>query len=117
MPLVFGDFVFDEEQWELRKANTLLKVDAKLLKLLSFFLKQPGKFVSKEQILAEVWEGRVLSENVLSVSIARLRKALGHKSGEREYIVNIYGRGYRFVPKVTAIESKETEGIPHSRLR
>jgi len=116
MPFVFEDFIFDEEQWELRKANTLLKADAKLLKLLSFFLKHPGKFVSKQQLLAEVWEGRVLSDNVLSVSIARLRKALGHKSGEREYIVNIYGRGYRFLPKVTAVESKEIEIVPHSRL-
>ncbi|MBN1655850.1 MAG: AAA family ATPase [Deltaproteobacteria bacterium] len=109
MPLAFDDFVFDEEQWELRKANTVLKVDAKLLQLLSYFLKHSGKFVSKQELLSEVWEGRVLSDNVLSVSITRLRKALGHEEGVREYIVNIYGRGYRFLPRVTTVRSEVIE--------
>lgn len=115
MLLAFDDFVFDEEQGELRKANALLKVDAKLLKLLEIFLKHSGKFVSKQELLNQVWEGRALSDNILSVSVARLRKALGHKGGEREYIVNVFGRGYRFLPEVTSIKSNGLETVPSSR--
>jgi len=115
MLLAFDDFVFDEEQGELRKANTLLKVDAKVLELLAFFLKHSGKLVSKHELFDQVWEGRVLSEKVLSVSVARLRKALGHKRGEREYIVNVIGRGYRFLPQVTSIESNQITTVLTSR--
>ncbi|MBN1655363.1 MAG: AAA family ATPase [Deltaproteobacteria bacterium] len=115
MLLAFDDFVFDEEQRQLRKGNTILNVEAKLLKLLSYFLKHSGKLVSKQELLGEVWEGRTLSDNILSVSVARLRKALGQKKGERDYIVTISGLGYRFLPQVTSIESNEIETAPTFR--
>lgn len=105
MRLLFDDFVFDEEKYKLRKADTLLKVDGKLLKLLAYFLKNSGKVVSKEELLDQVWEGRAISDNIVSVSIAKLRKALGHKQGEREYILTVFGQGYRFLLPVTAMPS------------
>jgi DNA-binding winged helix-turn-helix (wHTH) protein len=115
MRLAFDDFIFDEEQYELRRADTVVKIDAKLLKLLTYLLKHSGKLVSKQELLTEVWEGRALSNNILSVSVAKLRKALGHKTGEREYIVNTFGLGYRFTPAVTVIESDRDETVSTSR--
>jgi DNA-binding winged helix-turn-helix (wHTH) protein len=116
MPLAFDDFVFDEEQQELLKANAPVKVDAKLLKLLAFFLRHSGELVTKEEILNRVWEGRALADNVLSVSVAKLRKVLGQRDGEREYILTIFGRGYRFVPAVSRVESKAVQTASISDL-
>ena len=112
MSVAFGEFVFDPARRELRKNGSILKVDPLQLDLLACFLANPGRLLSKQELLDNVWEGRVVADNVLSVTVAKLRKVLGHKPGEREYIENRYGRGYRFVPPLTPIEAPEA--LPHS---
>ena len=104
MSVAFGDFVFDPQMRELSHQGAPLKVDAKLLQLLDYFLANPGRLLSKRELLEQVWEGRAVADNVLSVSVAKLRKVLGHKTGELEYIENSYGRGYRFVREVQKVE-------------
>jgi len=103
--VAFADFVFDPEGRELSRDGVPLKVDAKLLQLLRYFVAHPGRLISKRELLEQVWEGRAVADNVLSVSVAKLRKVLGHKPGVSEFIDNSYGRGYRFVCAVRAVES------------
>ena len=106
MSVAFADFVFDTEGRELSRDGVPLKVDAKLLQLLRYFVAHPGRLISKRELLEQVWEGRAVADNVLSVSVAKLRKVLGHKPGVSEFIDNSYGRGYRFVCSVRAVESQ-----------
>jgi DNA-binding winged helix-turn-helix (wHTH) protein len=103
--VAFGEFEYDPNQRELRRDGQRLKVDAKLLQLLGYFLANPGRLLSKRELLDRVWEGRAVADNVLSVSVAKLRKILGHEQGKREFIENSYGRGYRFVVQVDPIAS------------
>jgi len=103
--LAFGDFVFDPEQRELRRDGVLLKVDAKLLQLLACFLENPGRLLSKRELLDRVWDGRAVADNVLSVNVAKLRQVLGRKPGERDLIENSYGRGYRFMTEVRVLDA------------
>ncbi|MBN1654228.1 MAG: AAA family ATPase [Deltaproteobacteria bacterium] len=100
MLFAFDDFLFDDKRYELKKAGATVKVETSVLKLLAFFLKHPGVLISKQELIDQVWEGRALADNVLSVTVAKLRKALGHAKGMSEYIDNVYGRGYRFTRRV-----------------
>jgi DNA-binding winged helix-turn-helix (wHTH) protein len=102
--LAFGDFVFDPVRRELRKGGSLLKVDAKQLDLLNCFLSHPGKLLSKQEIIDDVWEGRAVAESALSVTVAKLRKALGDAPSEHGFIENRYGRGYRFLAPVVQVQ-------------
>ena len=56
-----------------------------------------GIILSKEQILANVWDidGDFVNENTVAVTIKRLKAKLQQKSTE-EYIHNIFGKGYCF---------------------
>ena len=112
--LAFGDFVFDPQHRELTCAGTRLKVDAKLLQLLAFFLANPGRLISKRELLDQVWDGRAVADNILSVSVAKLRKVLGHKPGTQELIENSYGRGYRFVVPVRVQYAPGTPSARHA---
>ena len=117
MAVAFGDFVFDPVRRELRKSGSPLKVDPKQLDLLACFLTHPGRLLSKQELLDEVWEGRALGDSVLSVAVAKLRKVLGEVSSERGLIENRYGRGYRFlgaISQVTQTEAAEVSspGLP-----
>jgi DNA-binding winged helix-turn-helix (wHTH) protein/tetratricopeptide (TPR) repeat protein len=125
----FEDFVFDEAAFELRKSGKPIKVDAKALDALSYLLRHPGRLVTKEELRECVWQGQVLSDNVLSVTMTKLRKALGDgpKGGAGDgFIVNVYGRGYRFpvavsqwasaASEVTLTAAPDMAGPPQPRL-
>ena len=103
--MTFGEFEFDPVLRELRCHGEPLNVDAKLLDLLAYFLANPRRLISKAELLEHVWDGRAVADNVLSVSVAKLRKVLGHAADGRQFIENKYGRGYRFLLDVN---------VPHS---
>ncbi|HET8933787.1 MAG TPA: AAA family ATPase, partial [Polyangiales bacterium] len=99
----FDDFIFDDIRYQLTRGGTLLKADTQVLELLSYLLKNPGRVVSKEELIEQIWQGRTLGDNVISVCVAKLRKVLGG-AGNR-CVGNVYGRGYRFMRTVSVSES------------
>ena len=101
MIFAFHEFELDAERLELRRAGKPIKADALVLRLLVALVRSAGQLVTKDELVDEVWEGRAVADNVLTVSMARLRKTLDHKRGTSEFVVNVYGRGYRFVQAVT----------------
>ncbi|HKP62727.1 MAG TPA: AAA family ATPase [Polyangiales bacterium] len=96
----FDDFELDVENQALRRTGRLVPIDGLVLRLLSCLVRNAGRQVTKDQLVDEVWQGRAIADNAITVSIARLRKVLGHRPGEPEYIATIYGRGYRFTRDV-----------------
>jgi DNA-binding winged helix-turn-helix (wHTH) protein len=96
----FDDFELDDERLELRRAGKVLNVEALVVRLLLVLVRNPQRLLTKDELVDQVWQGRAVADNVITVSMARLRKALGHKQGAREFVVTVYGRGYRFVRDV-----------------
>jgi DNA-binding winged helix-turn-helix (wHTH) protein len=115
----FDEFELDAELLEVRCAGKAVKVDALVVRLLLVLVGNAQRLVTKEELVEQVWNGRAVADNVITVSMARLRKALGHRQGEREFVVTVYGRGYRFVrdvairdapARVPAIAEQASEG-------
>jgi eukaryotic-like serine/threonine-protein kinase len=105
----FDEFEFDADNLELRCTGRPLKADALLLRMLAVLVRRAGQLVTKQELLAQVWSGRAVSDNAVTVAMVRLRRLLGHNRGEREFVVNVHGRGYRFVRPV---EQREAELAP-----
>ena len=93
----FDEFELDLARAELRRAGAIVKLEPTVLRLLEVLVRAEGRVVTKEELLDRVWGGRALTENVITVAMTRLRKALGHAPGQRELVNNVHGRGYRFV--------------------
>jgi eukaryotic-like serine/threonine-protein kinase len=96
----FDDFELDVENQALRRSGRLVPIDGLVLRLLTCLVRNAGRQVTKDQLVDEVWQGRAIADNAITVSVARLRKVLGHRPGEPDYIATIYGRGYRFTREV-----------------
>jgi len=111
----FDDFELDGDDLELRRNGTLLKVDALVLRLLSVLVRNAGRLVTKEELIEEVWDGRAIADNAITVSMARLRKTLGESRKSRELIATAYGRGYRFVQPVAVALRPAHGGSPIAR--
>ncbi len=98
----FDHFVFDDVRYELWRHGKAVHVERQPLEILALLLRNPSRVITKEELITAVWEGRALSENVISVCVARLRKALG--GPPNRHIGTIYGRGYRFMSTVNRLE-------------
>ena len=60
----------------------------------------PGRLVTKEELLNEVWPDVAVEEGNLTVAISALRRALGDEPSAPRYIATMKGRGYQFVATV-----------------
>ena len=93
----FDEFELDAERLSLRRAGRSIKLESSALRLLVALVRNAGELLSKDDLVEEVWEGRAVADNVITVAMARLRKALVGGRGGREFVATVYGHGYRFV--------------------
>lgn len=101
----FAGAVLDERSLDLVVNGQSVEIERKPLEVLMFLLQHAGEVCTKDELLAGVWPGRVLSETVLTKCIGRLREALA--DDEQQIIKTAYGFGYRLVAPVRV----ETEAV------
>src|ERR1700730_14757566 len=94
----FAGTIFDERTLELLVNGVDAELERKPLEVLIYLLERAGEVCTKDELLAGVWPGRILSATVLTKCIGRLRDALGDDN--QEVIKTAYGFGYRFIAPV-----------------
>ena len=94
----FGAALVDETTLELLVDGVDAELERKPLEVLIYLLEHAGEVCTKDELLAAVWPGRILSETVLTKCIGRLREAVGDR--EQDIIKTVYGFGYRFIAPV-----------------
>ena len=108
----FGNIKVTEREFVLVKIGEIVPVEPKAFRVLLFLLRNPGRLVTKDEILKAVWNDCSVSDNSLTRSIATLRRLLGDDTHEPRYIATVPTVGYRFLCQVDA--SEETLGTPVS---
>src|SRR6202171_1822545 len=98
--ITFGQFHLFPAQQLLLEADKPVRLGSRALEILGALVERPGEMVSKRELVARVWPNTVVEEANLKVHIAALRKALGDGRDGNRYLVNVPGRGYRFVAPV-----------------
>jgi DNA-binding winged helix-turn-helix (wHTH) protein/TolB-like protein/Tfp pilus assembly protein PilF len=101
LPFVFGPYTADPLRRALRRDGDVIHLTRTAFDTLLVLLESHGETVTKEELLARVWEGTAVEENNLNQCISALRKVFGERRGENRYIVTVPGIGYRFVAAVT----------------
>jgi pimeloyl-ACP methyl ester carboxylesterase/DNA-binding winged helix-turn-helix (wHTH) protein len=100
MHFQFGDHALDVERRELRRGSALIAVEPQVFDLLVYLLRNRDRVVSKDDLIAGVWHGRVVSESTLTSRINAARKAVGD-NGEDQTVIRTFARkGIRFVGDV-----------------
>src|ERR1700761_3635648 len=104
-PLVFrfDDVEVRQREFLLIKAGEALPVEPKAFRVLLFLLNNPGRLVTKDEIIGAVWNDCAVSDNSLTRSIATLRRLLGDDTHEPRYIATVPTVGYRFLCDVTVM--------------
>ena len=118
---VFGDHVLDVARRELKRGGEAIAVEPQVFDLLIYLLEHRDRVVSKDDLMAAVWGGRIVSESTLTSRINAARKALGDSGGEQRLIKTIARKGVRFVAAVQeerpAVESAPAASAPSADER
>lgn len=73
-----------------------VKLTALEYKLLSYLMKNENKVVSKQELFQKIWKDKFTGDGTLNVHIRRIREAIERKPGKPEYIITVWGDGYKF---------------------
>ena len=103
--LKFSVFRYDTENKTLYFKNKEIKLSKQHQILLGFFLQQDGRKVTKDELIDEVWNGRVVTSNTIDQSISKLKKILSNYK-EENYFETVYGQGIKFLPKVALADDE-----------
>ena len=82
---------------ELRRGHELVAVEPQVFDLLAHLIRHRDRVVSKDDLLATIWQGRVVSESALFNRINSARKAIGDSGEEQRLIKTLPRKGLRFV--------------------
>jgi adenylate cyclase len=102
----FEDFCLDTARRELRRGSARVSLQRQVFDVLEYLIRNRERVVSKDDLLAAVWNGRIVSESTLFTRINAARSAIGDSGEEQRLIRTTHGKGIRFVGAVR--EEEET---------
>ncbi len=113
----FDEFRVDANQKCLWHADQLVSLTPKAFETLLVLIKHRGEIVGKDVLLDEVWADTFVEESTLSQNILTLRKTLAAFQKDKQFIVTVPRRGFRFVADVKEIVGDEEFFIIEKRTR
>jgi TolB-like protein len=109
--LAFGGHRLDIKRRELRRGTELIDLEPKVFDLLAFLVQNRDRVVSKDDLLREVWGGRIVSESAITTRINAVRRALGDDGTAQRLVRTFTGKGIRFVGEVTEMSDRATPAV------
>lgn len=106
---VAGELRVDVREGRLWRGEVEASLPGKPFAILVELMSAAQQLVTKDELFARVWEGRAVSEAVLTTAIRQLRQALGDDARAPDFIETVHGRGYRFLRPVDRVE-REPQG-------
>src|SRR6195256_5498629 len=97
MTLGFGNCEINLEWRELWRAKRAVHVEPQVFDLLVYLVQNRDRVVSKDDLIASVWDGRIVSESTLTSRINAARTAVGDTGREQQLIRTIPRKGLRFI--------------------
>jgi len=97
LPVLFGSYVLDTDRRELKRGGELIQLEPQVFDLLVHLVRNRDRVVSKDDLIASVWGGRIVSESTLTSRINAVRRAVGDSGEEQKLIRTLARKGFRFV--------------------
>jgi TolB-like protein/DNA-binding winged helix-turn-helix (wHTH) protein/Tfp pilus assembly protein PilF len=97
----WGSFTLDPRRRSLSCDGEVVKLAERLFDVLLYLVSNHGRIVERDELLREVWAGRIVEDNNVSQAVFELRKVLKTGKNADRSIITVPGRGFRFAEPVT----------------
>ena len=106
----FGPFLLDAGKRRLLRDGEPVPLAPKVLETLLVLIENRERVLTKDELLKQLWGDTIVEEGGLTRNISILRKALGEKPDDHQYVVTVPARGYQFVAEVREVRGIATPG-------
>ncbi|MDH5353535.1 MAG: winged helix-turn-helix domain-containing protein [Gammaproteobacteria bacterium] len=111
----FDDYELDSDSYQLLKSGQAITLEPQVFDVLSYLLAHHERIISREELLDELWEGKIVSDATINSCIKAARQAIGDSGKAQRYIATYSRRGYRFVADIDILESPSREALSGSK--
>jgi TolB-like protein/DNA-binding winged helix-turn-helix (wHTH) protein/Tfp pilus assembly protein PilF len=102
-PFFVADWHIEPSLGRVSRGQTVVKLEPKVMAVLVCLAQKAGDVISREQLEATVWAGRVVGYDSLATTIIKLRKAFEDDSRNPQVIETVPKRGYRLIAFVNRV--------------
>lgn len=104
----FENYTIDTDRRELRRGTDLICVEPQVFDLLEYLIRNRQRVVSKDDLIAAIWGGRIVSESALTTRTNAARCAIGDSGKDQRLIRTLRRKGIQFVGDVREADEPET---------
>jgi DNA-binding winged helix-turn-helix (wHTH) protein/tetratricopeptide (TPR) repeat protein len=97
---IFDNYALDLDRRELRCGASVVAMEPQVFDLLVHLIRHREHVVSRDELIEQIWGGRIVSESALSTRINAVRSAIGDSGTEQRLIKTLPRKGVRFVGEV-----------------
>ena len=101
MQFHFSGHVLDVDRRELCRGGGGVAIEPQVFDVLVYLIEHRDRVVTRDDLIAAVWDNRIVSESTLTSRINAARKAVGDNGRDQAVIRTIARKGFRFVSEVT----------------
>ena len=118
MLLAFNNFQLDTGLFALRCDDQEIAVEPQVFDLLVYLIQNRDRVISRQELLDNLWTGKIVTESTLSSRIKAVRHTIGDSGRQQNFIATFNRRGYRFVAEVEELDSNgatshnRAQGVP-----
>src|SRR5438552_9484814 len=105
MRFLFEDYALDTDQRELCRRGEVVRIEPQAFDLLEYLIQNRGRLVSRGDLIASVWAGRIVSDSAVTTRINAARCAIDDSGKTQRLIKTVPRKGIRFVGTVLEEEA------------
>ncbi len=96
----WSNYLIDTTKYCLMKDGEQLELEPSVYDLLVYLIERRNQVVTRNELLSDLWQGRIVSDNTINARLKAARKAVGDNGRKQSTIKTIHGRGYQFIAQV-----------------
>ena len=106
------NFILDTDDYSLTRNGVNHPIEPQVFDLLVYLIENRNRVVTREELLDQLWNGRIVSDSAINARLKEARKAIGDSGKQQRVIKTIHRRGYQFIAdvNVTSGDDRENEG-------
>jgi len=111
-----GDWTVEPAANRLFCKDKEVRVEPKAMRVLTYLVERRGEVVSRQDLEAAVWTGMIVTDDAVTNTVIKLRRALGDNARDPRYIETIAKSGYRLIAETSAAEvtAQGVSAKPHA---
>jgi len=110
------NFILDTDNYSLTRNGVNHAIEPQVFDLLVYLIENKNRVVTREELLDQLWNGRIVSDSAINARLKEARKAVGDNGKQQRVIKTLHRRGYQFIADVIVTSGDAHENkLPTSK--